>query len=103
MKARLPCNMTNAQRKAMDAEIRKRVLEVDEEWSIDADAVVLWTLHVCFGFGQKRLRRFWEACLKEHKRLREYYELPPEDSGWLYRRKLQEIGVDVKGWYKELS
>ena len=101
MKARIPYSMTNAQKKAMDEEIKKRVLEIDKEWSIDADAVVLWTLHVCFGFGQKRLKQFWETCLKEHKRLREYYKLPPEDDGWLYRRKLQDIGVDVEEWYEK--
>ena len=103
MKAHLPCNMTKSQKKALDEEIKKRVLEVDDEWSIYADATVLWTLHVCFGFGKKRLLRFWETCFKEHKRLREYYELPAEDSGWLYLRKLKDIGVNLEEWYEKIS
>ena len=101
MKARVPYAMTNAQKKALDQEIKKRVIELDDEWSKYADATVMWTLHVCFGFGKKRLLRFWEACFKENKRLKEYYELPAEDSGWLYMRKLKDIGIDIEELYEK--
>ena len=101
MKARIPFQMTKAQQKAMNDEINRQILENDTAFSMDNDANVLWTLHVCFGFGKKRLRRFWEACFAEHRRLREFYEMGPEDDGWLYRRKLKEIGVDIEEWYKE--
>lgn len=102
MKARIPYQMTSQQKKAMNDEINRQILEHDEMFAVDNDATVLWTLHTCFGFGKKRLRRFWEACLKEHARLREYYQMEPDDDGWLYRYKLKQIGVDVQAWYDEL-
>ena len=101
MKARLPIQLSSSQRKAMNQEINRQILEHDEKFSKDFDSMVLWTLHVCFGFGKKRLKRFWDIFLSEHKRLREYYELDPGDDGWLYRYKLKDIGVDVESWYEE--
>lgn len=32
-------------------EIDRQILERDEAFSLDIDAMVLWTLHVCCGFG----------------------------------------------------
>lgn len=93
--------MSSAQRKAMNDEINRQILEHDEAFSMDADATVLWTLHKCFGFGKKRLKRFWDYCFREHKRLRDYYELPSEDDGWLYKRLLKDIGVDIEEWYRK--
>ena len=37
-------------------EIDRQILEHDEAYSLDIDAMVLWTLHVYLGFGKKRLR-----------------------------------------------
>ncbi len=69
----------------MNVEINRQILEHDTAFSLDFDSTVLWVLHVCFGFGKKRLRRFWDAFAQEHDRLREYYQMDPEDSGWLCR------------------
>lgn len=101
MKARLPIQLSQKERKAMNDEINRQILERDEAFSLDFDSTVLWTLHICFGFGKKRLRRFWDTFLAEHNRLREYYQMDPEDNGWLCRRKLKDIGVDVEEWYRE--
>jgi len=101
MKARLPYKMTAEQKKAMNEEINRQIIENDTKFSIDHDATVLYTLYVTFGFGPKRLRRFWDACLKNIIELREYYQFGPEDDGWICRRKLKDIGVDVEAWYKE--
>ena len=103
MKARIPAQLSSRERKAMNEEIKKQILEHDENFAKDFDSMVLWTLHICFGFGKKRLKRFWDCFLKEHNNLRERYMLSPEDDGWLYRYKLKDIGVDVDNWYDELS
>lgn len=95
--------LNKAEQKAMDAEINRQILEHDESFAMDNDAAILWTLHVCFGFGEKRLKKFWDCCFKEHQRLRDYYQLEPEDDGWLYRRKLKEIGVDIEALYKNMK
>lgn len=101
MKARIPFSMTSAQKKAMNDEINRQILERDKMYSMDFDSTVLYVLYITFGFGKKRLRRFWDAFIKNHDELRRYYEMGSEDNAWLCRWKLKEIGVDVEAWYKE--
>lgn len=103
MKAKLPFIMSAAQKKAMNEEINRQILERDKTFSMDFDSTVLYVLHITFGFGKKRLRRFWEAFINNHDELRQYYEMDSEDNAWLCRKKLKEIGVDVEAWYEELD
>ena len=104
MKARIKLNLPNNVNKALSDEINKQILEHDSSFSVDSDAAVLWTLHTVFGFGKKRLRRFWEACYSEHQNVREYYMADSsEETAWICRSKLKEIGVDIEKWYKEIN
>lgn len=89
-----------SQKNAMEKEIRRQILEWDEKHSIDIDSSVLWVLHEGFGFGHKRLKRFWDLFIKLHKELRDYYQMDPEDNGWICKEKLKRMGVDVEEWYK---
>lgn len=50
----------------MNKEINKQIIENTNKYSMDFDAMILWTLHVCFGFGKKRLKRFWDSVFQEH-------------------------------------
>lgn len=93
-------DLTAKERKAMDMEINRQILEADKRYTNDIDAMVLYALHKHLGFGPKRLRRFWEAFNAEHKKLRDYYEMP-DDGPWLADRELKEIGVDVAAWNAE--
>lgn len=102
MKAKIPYKMSAYQRKAMLEEINRQVLEADDRYAKYFDAMVLWTLHVCFGFGQKRLKKFWDCFVQEHRRLRERYQLPPGEDGWLYLHMLKEhVGINIEEWYQE--
>lgn len=92
--------LTAAEKKAMDMEINRQIVEADRRYTDDIDAMVLYTLHVHLGFGKKRLRRFYEAFSAEHDRLVQYYEMP-DDFVWLCKEKLKEMGVDVEAWNKE--
>ena len=93
---------TAQERKAMNIEINRQILEKDEQYKKDIDAMVLYTLLSHYGWKKKRLRRFWNAFIEEHKALREHYLMDaPGDGAWLAHRKLKEIGVDIHQWYKE--
>lgn len=92
--------LTAAEKRAMDIEIRRQIVEADEKYTNDIDALVLYTLHTHLGFGKKRLRRFWDAFKIEHEKLIKHYEMP-DDGAWLCRHFLMEIGVDVVEWNKE--
>ena len=63
--------------------------------------MVLWVIHLVHKHGKKRLRRFFDRCFEEHEALRGFYQLEPDEMGWLYTRKLKEIGVDIEAWYAE--
>ena len=39
--------------KAMKAEISRQIVEMNDKYAIDIDAMILYTLHERFGFGKK--------------------------------------------------
>jgi hypothetical protein len=93
-------NLTAAEKKAMDIEIRRQLAEREKDYAADLDALVLYTLMTRYGWKKKRLREFWDAFVAEHTALREFYLMDdPGDSEWLAHRKLKDIGVDVRQWY----
>lgn len=82
-------------------EIDRQILERDEAFSLDIDAMVLWILHVCCGFGKQRLERFYRDMMKEHIRMRKFYEM---DDTYPERYKLKELcGVDVEALNNEFK
>lgn len=102
-KQRKPLILNSEQKKAMNKEINRQILENDMKFSKDYDAAVLWTLRVCYGFGKKRIRRFWDCFLAEHQRLRDCYEQNPTSKEADYKELLKKIGVDVDAWYEEVK
>lgn len=96
--------LTAAEKKAMDIEIHRQLVKKDREYAADFDAMILYTLMSHYGWGKKRLRQFWEAFFTEHKALQDFYEMyEPGDREWLANKKLKDIGVDVREWYKEIE
>jgi len=77
----------------MEAEITRQILAQEERFRLDMDASVLWTLHVRFGFGPKRLKEFYKAFVEEYHNMRERFEM---DDSYPERYKLKQIGVDVE-------
>ncbi len=94
--------LTAAEKKAMNIEINRQLVERDKQYAADIDAMVLYTLMAHYGWKKKRLKRFWDAFISEHKTLRDFYDMnEPGDNEWLAHRMLKEIGVDIQEWYKE--
>ena len=92
---------SKAEQKALDAEIARQCVEMDRQWELDRDSSILWMLHEQFGFGRKNLFKAWKLMYADSKKLQEYYEMGPDDGGWLCRRQLKAIGVDLEEWYKD--
>ena len=89
-------------------ELRRRELE---DYADALDATMLYTLHKELGFGAMRLRRLWEAMIRNRLEARlffragaEYEEAPTghniEDLG--IHAELRKIGVDLKAWEREV-
>lgn len=94
-------DLTAKEQKAMDIEIKKQIAALDKKYQSDVDIVILYTLAATFGFGQKRLRRFYDAVQIERKKMLAQYEMPEEDAVWLAEHLLKRIGVDVRAWNAE--
>lgn len=90
-----------AERKAMDAEIRKQLAEYDAQHTLELESMILWYLHAEFGFGKKRLRRFYEGFTPMMKDLVRAYGMADKDRPQICMEKLKEIGVDINEWHDE--
>jgi asparagine synthetase B (glutamine-hydrolysing) len=97
MKVKIPYRMTNKERKAMNEEIEAQLAEARVRDSDEYDAAILWALHLCFGFGKKRLRRFYDF----------FRKLYLSNKRWQFGRNevelLKGIGVDIEEWNREGS
>lgn len=96
-------DLTKEERKAMDIEIKKQLAEYDRKHAIEMDALVLWILHDKFGFGRKRLRRFYDEFAGIIKELIEWYAMDDTDAVWLCTQKLKDRGIDLEEWHKETN
>lgn len=89
-------------KKAIQRAAYRQLSEITDEYLVGINAMVMWTLHEHFGFGKKRLRRFWDGVLATNIELGRRYRLTdPGDEEWLYIRKLRDIGVDIAAWRYE--
>ena len=86
--------MSKAEKAALKAEIARQVHELDEKFSAEICAMLLWALHEEFGFGADRLRRVWDCVAVHRAELLKHYE-------FILLYKLRQIGVDVEKWTAE--
>lgn len=87
-----------AERMAMEV-----MAEMNDQNMEELDAMVLYILHSEFGFGEKRLRRFFDNFNKGLRDLGKRYALEEYDERiWLCKRKLkEECGIDISEWERE--
>ena len=95
--------LTNAEKKAMDMEIRRQLAEFDRKNKQEIDAMVLWVLMDEFGFGEKRLRRFHDIFDDKIRSLVCRYQMDEDDEVWLCTEMLRRRGIDINQWNKEVE
>lgn len=94
--------LTKAEQRVLDEEIRKQAAEFDRKHGQEIVAMVLWELHDIFGFGEKRLRRFYDQFSPHLDELIERYELDSSDDAWICKKKLKdELQIDLDIWDAE--
>lgn len=96
-------DLTAAERKAMEIEIRKQVAEFDRNNLREIDAIILWELHIQLGLGPERMKRFYKGFHKSIRELLERYELDDNDQVWLCTQMLKDYGIDLEEWMKEVD
>ena len=95
--------LTNAEKKAMDMEIKRQLAEMDKKNMEEVDAVVLYVLMTEFGFGEKRLRRFHDTFSEQITALVNRYQMDSDDDVWLCTEMLKRRGIDIAQWNRELD
>lgn len=93
--------LTSAEQKAFDIEIKRQMAEYDKKHIREIEALILWVLHEQYGFGKKRLKRFYDSFDMEIAALLERYVMNENDDVWLCTRKLKDAGIDISEWSKE--
>lgn len=81
-------------KKVVGEEVTKRMDEFFRKY----DCHVLYILSG-MGFGLVRLKRFFLEFYREHKRLKEHFEM--DDPEYLPEKFITEKGVDLNAWYDE--
>lgn len=87
-------------------ETRREVFRQRKALDDDFDAMVLWVLHERFGFGKKRLRRYYDAFMEAYGALRDFYVGEDADGEAVQdgtvcfkaKQDLLKIGVDIAEW-----
>lgn len=92
MKALQRYQMSKVEKAALKAEIARQVHELDEKFSAEICAMLLWALHEEFGFGADRLRRVWDCMAVHRAELLKHYDMQDNADGWGH--VLDYIGVE---------
>lgn len=94
--------LTAAEKKALEKEMQRYFAEYDRKNVSEINAMVLWQLHKVYGFGPKRLKKFYDAFMPDIETIAENYEMQDtDDKIWLFTHKLKELGIDIEQWDKE--
>lgn len=93
--------LTSAERKAMNMEIQRQLAEYTKKHQREIDAMILWELHLQFGWGETRLHRLYNALGAGVDALVKRYEMEEGDDVWLCTQMLKQRGIDLDKWDRE--
>ena len=93
--------LTAAEKKAMNMEIERQLAEFTRKHAVEIEALVLRQIRRKLGYGEKRLREFFDTFDDDLEKLCMYYDMGDEDKAWLCTKELKEEGFDVEQWHKE--
>lgn len=88
MNIRLAPKLNSRERKAL----KRCIVDENEKYEKDVEAMMVWVLHKYYGFGLKRLLTFRGYFIKEFKHMKSYYE---SDDLYPVHCKLKEMGYDI--------
>lgn len=93
--------LTAAEKKAMNMEIKRQLAEWDIHHAREIDAMILYVLHTKFGFGEERLKRFYDGFSDSMHDLMNRYGDDTDDTIWVCTEQLKDLGIDLEVWEHE--
>lgn len=105
MKARIPPRLSAKENAALDREIRRQAVASVSQYYLDFDIQDAYVLHTVFGFGKKRIERFFEERSRLRADLQERYggEKYENMAEVAMRRQLMADGIDVRAMFEKNS
>lgn len=91
---------TSAQRKALRAECEKEFFALLDKYNHQVAIQILYLLHIDYGFGNERLKKFADKLKQMQIDLEDRYEMGQDCTWWLCEQKLKESGIDAEGLLK---
>lgn len=91
MKARY--GMSSQSNAAMKKEIKRQILEQEENYFDGLMATMLWSMHINRGYGAKRLEEVYDEVWETYDKMRKFFET---NDTFPAEYKLKEIGVDME-------
>ena len=93
--------LTAAEKKAMNMEIERQLAVFTRKHAVEIEALVLRQIRRKLGYGEQRLREFFDTFDDDLENLCRYYDMGDEDKAWLCTQELLQEGFDVEQWHKE--
>lgn len=93
--------LTKAEQRAFDMEARRQLAEWTRKHDLEIEAIVIRQLRRATGWGETRLKRFYDGFDDELYKLVDRYEMDTGDAPWLCTRELKDEGFDIEKWHQE--
>ena len=94
-------DLTANERKALNMEARRALAEHTRQHQLEIEALVIRNLRRVTGWGETRLKRFYDSFDMGLDELVKTYEMDEVDTPWLCMRELKEEGFDIEQWHRE--
>ena len=100
MKVRFGRNQPSSQQKReLKKQCKKEFFKLLESYNKQTALQIMYILHFDFGFGKKRLLRFFEKLKAMQARHIENYEVQDEDVPDICEIKLREHGINAEDFF----
>lgn len=96
-----PYKLNAAQKRALDKEAERQLVEKRNEFLKDMDAMMLLSLHRKCGFGKRKLTEIFKSFILDYDRFIDDYQM---EGAYIAAYKLkEETGLDIDELHKELG
>lgn len=93
--------LTAAEAKALDEKCRQTLAEYVRMNDLEIEALIIRHLRRATGWGDTRLRRFYDGIDSDIHKLAEHYEMELSETPWLCVQELKQEGFDIEQWHRE--
>lgn len=93
--------LTAKERKALNEVAGRNLAEWTRNHDLEIEAIIIRQLRRLTGWGETRLKRFYEGFDVELNALIERYEMGGSDAPWLCIQELKSEGIDIEQWHRD--